>query len=141
MCGTYGIHEFQLPHNQCPEKFVCDVSSNNVELAQLSNCIDSINRAMMNEMTSSVKDIFYFCHIHQFMTGCIKLLRDGNPIQKDVDLPELGYKYNQPAEHNQICGTYGAHEFQLPHNEMTGIHHVAKFQQYKAVLPPINGRD
>ena len=64
-----------------------------------------------------MKDIFYFCHIHQFMTGRIKLLRDGEPIQKDVNLPEIGYEYNKPAEHDQICGTYGAHEFQLPHNE------------------------
>jgi len=67
--------------------------------------------------TDFTKDIFYFCHIHQFMTGRIKLLRDGEPIQEDADLPELGYEYNQPAEHDQVCGTYGVDEFQLPHNE------------------------
>lgn len=51
------------------------------------------------------------------MTGRIKLLKDGEPLQKDADLPELGYQYDQPAEHDQLCGTYGVHEFQLPHNE------------------------
>ena len=51
------------------------------------------------------------------MTGRIKLLKNGEPIQKDVHLPELGYGYDQPAEHDQTCGTYGLHEFQLPHEE------------------------
>ena len=51
------------------------------------------------------------------MTGRIKLLKDGEPIQKDAELPELGYEYNQPAEHDQVCGTYGLHDFQLPHDE------------------------
>ena len=55
--------------------------------------------------------------IHQYMTGRIKLLKNGEPIQKDVHLPELGYGYDQPAEHDQTCGTYGLHEFQLPHEE------------------------
>ena len=51
------------------------------------------------------------------MTGRIKLLKNGEPIQKDTHLPELGYEYDQPAEHDQACGTYGLHEFQLPHEE------------------------
>ena len=46
------------------------------------------------------------------MTGCIKLLKDGQPLQPDSELPELGYKYNQPAEHDQVCGTYVLHDFQ-----------------------------
>merc|ERR1712003_346233 len=70
-----------------------------------------------DEDTDFTKDIFYFCHIHQFMTGRIKLLRDGEPLQPDADLPELPYEYNQPAEHDQVCGTYGVHDFQLPHTE------------------------
>ena len=57
------------------------------------------------------------CQIHQFMTGRIKLLKDGQPLQEDAELPELGYEYDQPAEHDEVCGTYGLHDFQLPHSE------------------------
>ncbi|KAL7554971.1 hypothetical protein ACHAWF_018546 [Thalassiosira exigua] len=70
-----------------------------------------------DEGTDYTKDIFYFCHIHQFMTGRIKLLKDGQPIQKGADLPELGYEYDQLAEHDQICGTFGIDGYQLPHGE------------------------
>lgn len=70
-----------------------------------------------DEDTDFTKDIFYFCHIHQYMTGRIKLLRNGEPLQKDADLPEIAYEYNQLAEHEQVCGTYGVQEFQLPNNE------------------------
>jgi len=67
--------------------------------------------------TDFAQDIFYFCHIHQFMTGRIKLLKDGEPLQKDAALPEIDYEYDQPADHDQICGTYGLDGFQLPHEE------------------------
>lgn len=51
------------------------------------------------------------------MTGRIKLLRDGELLQKDAELPELEYAYDQPAGHDQVCGTYGLHDFQLPNDE------------------------
>ncbi len=51
------------------------------------------------------------------MTGRIKLLRNGEPIQKDVHLPELGYEYDMPAEHDDECGTFGLNQFKLPHEE------------------------
>ena len=51
------------------------------------------------------------------MTGRIKLLKNGEPIQKDVHLPELGYEYDMPSEHDDLCGTYGLNEFKLPHEE------------------------
>lgn len=51
------------------------------------------------------------------MTGRIKLLKNGEALQKDAQLPELGYSYDQPAEHDQVCGTFGVHEFQLPHDQ------------------------
>lgn len=56
VCGTYGLNDFQLPHPECPEKFVCDVPADNEELVQFSKCIDSMNCAMMAGMTTSVKD-------------------------------------------------------------------------------------
>ncbi|KAL7502179.1 hypothetical protein ACHAWX_000484 [Stephanocyclus meneghinianus] len=62
------------------------------------------------------KDIFYFCHIHQFMAGRIKLLRNGVAIQNS-DIPELGYEYESPTGHDSICGSYGLNAYQLPHAE------------------------
>ena len=56
-CGTYGLNSFQLPHAECPEKFVCDVPSDNGELAQFAKCMDSMDCAMMVGMTTSVKNV------------------------------------------------------------------------------------
>jgi len=63
------------------------------------------------------QDIFYFCHIHQFMTGRIKLLKDDKPIQDKVDLPALGYEYDSPSDFDKTCGTFGLDKFQLPYPE------------------------
>ena len=62
------------------------------------------------------KDIFYFCHIHQFMTGRIKLLKDGEPLQ-ELNTPQLGYEYDSPSDYDNECGTFGLEMFQLPHDE------------------------
>jgi len=62
------------------------------------------------------KDIFYFCHIHELMTGRIKLLRNDEPIQEE-DMPEIDYDYENPTGHDAVCGTYGLNDFQLPHDE------------------------
>lgn len=55
-CGTYDLNSFQLPNEECPEKFVCNVPEDNEDLVQFSSCIDSMNCAMMVGMTSSVKE-------------------------------------------------------------------------------------
>jgi hypothetical protein len=54
VCGTYGLNAFQLPHDECPEKFVCDTEEADDNLKQFSRCIDSMNCAMMAGMSSSV---------------------------------------------------------------------------------------
>ena len=51
------------------------------------------------------------------MTGRIKLLKNGQPIQKNTHLPELGYQYEIPDNHDALCGTFGLNEFMLPHKE------------------------
>ena len=51
------------------------------------------------------------------MTGRIKLLKDGELVQKDTELPKINYEYDQPAQHDQACGTYGVQDFQLPHDQ------------------------
>ena len=62
------------------------------------------------------KDLFYFCHIHEFMSGRIKLLSGGQPINQAKE-PPLGYGYDTPGEFDKQCGTYALDEFTLPHPE------------------------
>lgn len=64
------------------------------------------------------QDLFYFCHIHHFMSGRIKLLVNDMPIQA-ANLPHGPNKYNRPApsDYDKSCGTYGLEEFRLPHPE------------------------
>jgi hypothetical protein len=59
------------------------------------------------------QDLFYFCHIHQYMSGRIKLLKNGEEIQHE-NMPELGYEYEVPSDHDLECGTYGLNAFQIP---------------------------
>jgi len=54
-CGTYGLESFQLPHPECPEKFVCDVPEGNAELRQFSACIDAMDCHMMVGMTTGAQ--------------------------------------------------------------------------------------
>jgi len=50
-------------------------------------------------------DIFYFCHIHQYMTGRIKVLKDGEKINA-MDTPAIPYDYHQISDFDAGCGTY-----------------------------------
>ncbi|KAL7555727.1 hypothetical protein ACA910_005145 [Epithemia clementina (nom. ined.)] len=66
---------------------------------------------------SYTQDIFYFCHIHQFMSGRIKLLNTNqNPINAQ-DTPALGYEYDLVTGFDQGCGTYGLNDFTLPNSQ------------------------
>jgi hypothetical protein len=51
------------------------------------------------------------------MSGRIKLLQNGIPVQPDEDLPEIPYKYNHPTEYDESCGSFGLTDFQLPNLE------------------------
>lgn len=66
--------------------------------------------------TDYTKDLFYFCHIHKYMTGRIKLLKDGNVIQ-ETDDPDLSFEYDGREQFDESCGTTGLHNYQLPHSE------------------------
>lgn len=48
-CGSYGLNPFTLPNDQCPDKFVCEP----IEDRQFANCIDSMNCAMLDGMTTN----------------------------------------------------------------------------------------
>ena len=62
------------------------------------------------------RDLFYFCHIHQFMSGRIKLLKNGVSVTQD-DTPEVPYTYGKPCDFDAQCGTFGLDSFQLPNVE------------------------
>ena len=63
------------------------------------------------------EDIFYFCHIHEFMSGRIKLMKDGEPVS-DEDVPEIPYEQEyQSSSFDKSCGTMHLGDFQLPHPE------------------------
>jgi hypothetical protein len=51
-------------------------------------------------------DLFYFCHIHEFMGGRIKLTKNGK-ILNELDNPSLGYEYDVPSDFDKKCGTFG----------------------------------
>lgn len=64
------------------------------------------------------RDMFYFCHIHEFMGGRIKTTQNGKVINP-MDIPSLGfaYDYETPllSDFDKECGTYALGDFQLPH--------------------------
>ena len=62
------------------------------------------------------QDLFYFCHIHYSMSGRIKLLKNGVPVNKN-DFPVIPYDHPPPSEYDRSCGTYGLSPFQLPNPE------------------------
>jgi len=73
--------------------------------------------ALKFDVDDFTQDIFYFCHIHQYMTGRIKFINsDGTALQTE-DKPEIPYSYDEPSAYDQTCGTYGLEQFQLPHPE------------------------
>lgn len=64
----------------------------------------------------TANDIFYYCHLHQFMAGRIKLLKNGQPVNR-LDEPPMYHEEEKPGEFDKKCGTYGMDGFQLPHKQ------------------------
>jgi hypothetical protein len=51
-------------------------------------------------------DLFYFCHIHRYFGGRIKLLRGGALVHPE-ELPVLSRVPPPPSSYDLECGTYG----------------------------------
>jgi hypothetical protein len=60
-------------------------------------------RLKFDDYTFTDSDIFYYCHMHQFMAGRIKLLKDGVPVNSD-DSPPLYFQRETPGEFDAMCG-------------------------------------
>ena len=91
-CGTFGLDAFQLPHEECLSKYVCDVPENNPDLRQFSDCIDAMDCSMMAGMTTGVSadsTIALFNHQmvphHQNAVNMAKaLLKSGKVVCADI---------------------------------------------------------
>jgi len=62
-------------------------------------------------------DIFYFCHIHQYMTGRIKFVDEIGQVITKANSPTIDYEYDEPSDHDVGCGTFGTGDFTLPNNQ------------------------
>lgn len=60
------------------------------------------------------QDFFYFCHIHQGMTGRIKFVDADGQSLNAVNEPKIPYEYQSKDEYDLSCGTTGLEPFQLP---------------------------
>jgi hypothetical protein len=63
-CGTMGLEEFQLPHPECPDRFVCGQASDS-KMETFGGCIDSMNCRLIADVTTGVSaesEIALFLH-------------------------------------------------------------------------------
>jgi len=63
------------------------------------------------------QDIFYYCHMHEGMTGRIKLLDADGIMLNEEDTPTIPYEYDHVSSYDETCGTFGLQDFQLPNNQ------------------------
>jgi hypothetical protein len=62
-CGTFNTSNYQLPNDQCPDRFVCDVTGEGEGMADFAECLDAMNCAMMVGMTTdATSEIGLFIH-------------------------------------------------------------------------------
>jgi hypothetical protein len=51
-CGTFGLDSFQLPNDECFDRFVCDAPDDDSSLNLYAHCIEAMNCHMLAGMTS-----------------------------------------------------------------------------------------
>merc|ERR1712238_291601 len=62
-------------------------------------------------------DFFYFCHIHQYMTGRFKFVDEEGMSINPKNTPRIPYEYQEPDMYDQSCGSYGISDSRLPDDE------------------------
>lgn len=72
--------------------------------------------ALKFDVEDATQDMFYFCHIHQFMSGRIKIINEDGSLKQEAAIPELGYEYDEPSEFDSACGTFNTGQYQLPNS-------------------------
>jgi len=73
--------------------------------------------ALKFDVVDFTKDIVYFCHIHQYMSGRIKWVDETGAAYTTANEPEIPYEYEVASAYDQSCGTYNLDAFQLPNAE------------------------
>lgn len=73
--------------------------------------------ALKFDVDDFTDDIFYYCKIHNFMSGRIKFVDSLGDALNEIDFPTIDYTYDEPSAYDQSCGTYNLNDFQLPHPE------------------------
>ena len=68
------------------------------------------------------KDLFYFCHVHNKMSGRIKIVGGGAsaPPLHPANDPPLGYAYDVPSRFDATCGTYDTAQYNREANVCQG---------------------
>jgi hypothetical protein len=64
-CGTYGLENYQLPHPECPHRFVCNVDEvQDSAISSFASCLESMNCHMFAGMTTHATqgDVALFIH-------------------------------------------------------------------------------
>jgi len=72
--------------------------------------------ALKLTIDDDISDMFYFCHIHQYMSGRIKVLNSDGTVKQEEHLPELGYDYDEISAFDGECGTHAVTDYQLPND-------------------------
>merc|ERR1712238_200348 len=62
-------------------------------------------------------DFFYFCHIHQYMTGRFKFVDEEGLSISPINTPRIPYEYQEPDAYDRSCGATGISDSQLPDSE------------------------
>lgn len=90
-CGTYNLDEYQLPHAECPSKFVCDKPDAETPVGKFANCLESMNCAMTVGMTSNVNmDSSIALFIHQMIPHHQNAVNMCKALMKTGDIDDCG---------------------------------------------------
>jgi hypothetical protein len=64
---------------------------------------------------AATKEFFYFCHIHNWMSGRIKVIEAADwastPTAGSADVIALGYEYETLSAFDKTCGTHGIGDY------------------------------
>jgi len=114
--GTYSNNAMIAPISSDEDDFGLDVYEPEFFLDPVTwASAGTYEIALKFDVDDFTDDIFYFCHIHQYMTGRMKFVdSEGNELSP-VDNPPIEYEYDVPSAYDQGCGTHGLGNFQLPH--------------------------
>jgi len=116
--GVYSNNEVIAPVNSASDDFGLDAYEPQFFRPLLEWKTAGLYQVTLKfDVLDFTQDFFYFCHIHQFMSGRVKFVDANGDALNPVNTPALPYSYDQPDAYDRSCGTTGITEFQLPNPE------------------------